>query len=128
MLRLGAGDLQAAARPADLDHCPAGHLIGELQAGAVMRQRSAGDKDAEAHVLILAAAARPGASRIIGLAETAENSDVEPRPVAGDAQHHRLLVPGTVDLDAVAGELGRASCGERCGRYVSIAVGAGSLK
>src|SRR3546814_8555041 len=79
MLLLGAGDLQAAARPADLDHCPAGHLIGELQAGAVMRQQSAGDKDAEAHVLILAAAARPGASRIIGLAETAENSDVEPR-------------------------------------------------
>src|SRR3546814_5911081 len=72
-----------------------------------MRQQSAGDKDAEAPVLILAAAARPGASRIIGLAETAENSDVEPRPVVGDAQHHRLLVPGKVDLDAVAGELRR---------------------
>src|SRR3546814_13557409 len=103
MLLLGAGDLQAAARPADLDHCPAGHLIGELQAGAVMRQQSAGDKDAEAHVLILAAAARPGARRIIGLAEPAAHSERETRPVRADAQNSQPIHPGTVSPKSGAG-------------------------
>src|SRR3546814_13994354 len=68
-------DLQAAARPAQLRHRPAGHLVGDLEAGAVMGQQGLGDEDAETHVLVLAAAACPRACRIIGLADAAENRE-----------------------------------------------------
>src|SRR3546814_8397831 len=67
-----------------------------------MGQQGLGDEDAETHVLVLAAAACPRACRIIGLADAAENRDIEARPVVGDPQHHRFLVPGEVDLDTVA--------------------------
>src|SRR3546814_11510365 len=93
-------DLQAAARPAQLRHRPAGHLVGELEAGAVMGQQGLGDEDAEPHVLVLAAAACPRSCRLIGLANAAENRD----------------------------KIGRASWRERVGKYVQISGGAGSIK
>src|SRR5215471_18896930 len=94
--------LQIGTIPRNRNMCAAFRQIVKDQLRAAALEQALRDEDAEPHMV-----RRTGARRNIRLAEPPEQMQREPRPVIGDLDGDRRLVPKGGDADFAAGELDR---------------------